>query len=409
MARFHWKGFVDSKRMEGDIDAMDETQAKMLLAQQHVTILELKASSSTTVKRKGGRSVQAKKGKVPEEQLLVLLKKFSSMINAGLPVLEALSMLKDQASSPALLYVLNDIYHFVERGNPVSNAFARHPEVFDSVFINLLRAGEVSGKFDFFLERLVASVEKGIHIRKSVKKALFYPTILLTVATAVVTIMLVKVVPVFVDMYRGMGGELPAATRIVVAISEWLRSPEGGGLMLVTLLFSVVTIRVLSKRKPAVRRAIQRLMLRTPVAGELIVRSSMSKISLVLGNLHVAGVSINNSLEITRDSIGNLLVQEALENMKRGVLAGRPLSEMANEQEVFPLEFSQLLAVGEKTGKLGEMLEGMEKYYQEEFDNSIQNMTALIEPIMIVFLGVVIGGILMAMYMPIFNMGQMMR
>ncbi len=408
MARFHWKGFVDSKRMEGDVDAMDEAQAKMLLAQQHVTVLELKAQSAGTTVT-GGKQVKAKKGKVPQDELLVLLKKFSSMINAGLPVLDALSMLRDQASSPALLYVLNDIYQHVERGNAVSTAFAYHRDVFDSVFINLLRAGEVSGKFDFFLERLVASVEKNIHIQKSVKKALFYPTILLTVATAVVIIMLTKVVPVFVEMYRGMGGELPAATRIVVAISEWLRSPEGGGVLLVTVVGTVITLRILSQRKPAVRRFIQRQMMHLPLVGDLMIRSAMSKISLVLGNLHVAGVSINNALEITRDSMSNLLIQDALEEMKRGVLAGRPLSEMAKEQAIFPLEFSQLLAVGEKTGKLGEMLEGMEKYYQEEFDNSIQNMTALIEPIMIVFLGVVIGGILMAMYMPIFNMGQMMK
>ncbi len=409
MAQFQWKGFVDGTRTEGHIDAMDETQAKMLLAQQHVTILELKAASApAAAARKGRKGVQAKKGRVPEEELLVLLKKFSSMINAGLPVLDGLNMLRDQANSPALLYVLDDIHRFVEKGNPVSNAFARHPEVFDSVFINLLRAGEASGKFDFFLERLVASVEKGIHIKKSIKKALFYPTILLTVATGVVTIMLVKVVPVFVDMYRGMGGELPAATQMVVAISEWLRSPEGGGLLLLLLVTSTLTVRTLSKRKPAVRRWIQQQILRMPLAGEMVMRSSMSKIALVLGNLHIAGVSINNALEITRDSINNLLVQEALEQMKRGELAGRPRSEVAAEQTIFPLEFSQLLAVGEKTGKLGEMLEGMEKYYQEEFDNAISNMTALIEPVMIVFLGVVIGGILMALYMPIFNMGANM-
>ncbi len=408
MARFHWKGFVNGKRMEGDIDAMDETQAKMLLAQQHVTVLGVKASSGVVKRGKKGK-LHPKKGKVPQDELLVLLKKFSSMINAGLPVLDALGMLREQANSPALLYVLDDIYHNVERGNPVSTAFAQHREIFDSVFINLLRAGEVSGKFDFFLARLVKSVEKTIHIQKSVKKALFYPAILLTVATAVVTIMLVKVVPVFVEMYRGMGGELPMATQLVVAISDWLRSPQGGGMLLVTIVGGVTLLRFLSRRKPAVRRFVQRLMLRTPLLGEMMIRSSMSKISLVLGNLHVAGVSINQALEITRDSISILLIQESLEQMKRGVLAGRPLSEVAREQEFFPLEFSQLLAVGEKTGKLGEMLEGMEKYYQEEFDHAIQNMTALIEPVMIVFLGVVIGGILMAMYMPIFNMGQMMK
>ncbi len=407
MARFHWKGIVNAERSEGDVDAMDEQQAKMLLSQQHVTVLALQPVA-TNVVQNGEHKIRAKKGRVSEDELLVLLKKLSSMVNAGLPVLEALSMLKEQASSPALLFVMSDIHSHVERGNPVSNAFARHPDIFDSVFINLLRAGEASGKFDFFLERLVASVQKTIHIKKSVKKALLYPSILLVVATAVVTIMLVKVVPVFVEMYRGMGGELPTATQLVVAISEWLRSPEGGGALLVVLIFLAIILRYLYKHRPTIRRMMQRLFMRLPLAGQLMTRSAMSRIALVLGNLHIAGVSINQSLDITKDSIGNLLIQDALEQMKRGVLAGRALSDVARQQPVFPLEFSQLLEVGEKTGKLGEMLEGMEQYYQEEFDSAIQAMTALIEPVMIVFLGVVIGGILMAMYMPIFNMGKMM-
>ncbi len=406
MSRYHWKGFVNGQRSEGDIDAIDPTQAKMLLAQHHVTVLELRELNLQ--QGRGGRAVKARRGRVDPEALLVLLKKMSSMVSAGLPVLEALKMLRDQATTPALLYLMEEIYRFVERGNPVSAAFARHPEVFDAVFVSLLRAGESSGRFDFFLQRLVVSVEKGIHIRKSIRKAMFYPTILLTVAVAVVTIMLLKVVPVFVEMYRGMGGELPAITAIVVGVSDWLRSPLGGGMLLLVVVLMGVGTKLLLRRSSRFRRRVQQLLMRLPLVGPLITQAAMSRIALVLGNLHVAGVSINQALDITADSIENLLVRDGLEQMKRGVLAGRSLSEMAAEQKVLPLEFSQLLAVGERTGQLGEMLEGMEKFYQEEFDNTIQNMTTLIEPVMIVFLGIVIGGILMAMYMPIFNMGQMM-
>ncbi len=370
-------------------------------------MLNLSEEQSSSVQKQKG--MKARKGKVASEQLLNILKKLSSMVSAGLPLLEALGMVRDQANSPAMLYVLDDIYGFVERGHTASEAFSRHPEVFDTVFVNLIHAGETSGRFDFFLQRLVETLEKRIHVRKSIKKAMFYPAILMTVAISVVSIMLIKVVPVFVDMYQGMGGELPAITQTVVAISDWLRSGTGGGLTSLLLVGGILLLRFLYRKRPMVRRALQGMLLHVPLIGAMMMRSSMSKIALVLGNLHVAGVSIVESLEITRESISNLLIQEAVEGMREGVITGRSLSAMAAAQPIFPVEFSQLMAVGEKTGKLGEMLEGMEKYYQDEFDNSVQNMTAMIEPLMIVFLGVVIGGILMAMYMPIFNMGQMMQ
>tara|TARA_B100000424_G_scaffold265435_1_gene255055 strand:- start:423 stop:1349 length:927 start_codon:yes stop_codon:yes gene_type:complete len=305
--------------------------------------------------------------------------------------------------------VIEKIKKDLEAGNALSKCFENHPKVFDIVTVNLIKAGEASGKLDIFLERIVLSLEKREKIKSQIKSALFYPGVLFSTAVLVTIFMLIKVVPVFVKMYEGMGVEIPGPTAAIMSASAFMRSFSGGGLTLIFIVFFIFGFRYLIKTNYNVRKAWHSFVFKIPLFGNLIRKSILARVSLVMGNLNQAGVDILESLDIAKSVTTNTIVIEAIENIKKGVFSGESLTVLFSKEKIFPPTFSQLISVGEQTGSLDSMFASVAKYYEEEFDTAVSNLSSLIEPIMIVFMGVTIGGLMIALYSPIFNVGAIIN
>ena len=406
MLSFEYKGIAAGKYIEGEIDALNNAEAAHKLKEQKVIITKLTQSKKKKeeVKKKEKTSFSFGTGVKPKE-ILIFCKQFATMLRAGLPVLNTLNMLIEQTKAPGMKKIITSIRKDLEAGNALSKCFEKHPKVFDTVVVNLIKAGEASGKLDTFLQRIVISLEKREKIKSQIKSALFYPGVLLSVAILVTIFMLIKVVPVFAKMYEGMGVPVPGSTAAIMAASDFLRSASGGGLTLVIIILLIVSLRYLIKTQYKVRKAWHQLVLKLPIFGNLILKSILAKVSLVMGNLSQAGVDLLESIDIAKSVTTNTIVIEALENIKKGVFSGETLTKLFNKEKIFPTTFSQLISVGEQTGSLDEMFGSVASYYEEEFDTAVANLASLIEPIMIVFMGITIGGLMLAMYAPIFNVG----
>ena len=406
MLNFEYKGISAGKYVEGEIEAINNAEAAYKLKEQKVIITKLAQSKKKKkeIKKKEKTSFSFGTGIKPKE-ILIFCKQFATMLRAGLPVLNTLNMLIEQTKAPGMKKIIFSIRKDLEAGNALSKCFEKHPKVFDTVVVNLIKAGEASGKLDTFLQRIVVSLEKREKIKSQIKSALFYPGVLLSVAILVTIFMLIKVVPVFVDMYEGMGVEVPGSTAAIMLASDFMRSATGGGLTLVIIIVSIIVLRYLIKTQYKVRKAWHQFVLKIPVFGNLIQKSILAKVSLVMGNLNQAGVDLLESIDIAKSVTSNTIVIEALENIKKGVFSGETLTKLFNKEKIFPTTFSQLISVGEQTGSLDEMFGSVASYYEEEFDTAVANLASLIEPIMIVFMGITIGGLMIAMYAPIFNVG----
>ena len=405
MLSFEYKGIAAGKYIEGEIDALNNAEAAHKLKEQKVIITKLTQSKKKKeVKKKEKTSFSFGTGVKPKE-ILIFCKQFATMLRAGLPVLNTLNMLIEQTKAPGMKKIITSIRTDLESGNALSKCFEKHPKVFDTVVVNLIKAGEASGKLDTFLQKIVISLEKREKIKSQIKSALFYPGVLLSVAILVTIFMLIKVVPVFAKMYEGMGVPVPGSTAAIMAASDFLRSASGGGLTLVIIILFIVSLRYLIKTQYKVRKAWHQFVLKLPVFGNLIQKSILAKVSLVMGNLSQAGVDLLESIDIAKSVTTNTIVIEALENIKKGVFSGETLTKLFNKEKIFPTTFSQLISVGEQTGSLDEMFGSVASYYEEEFDTAVANLASLIEPIMIVFMGITIGGLMLAMYAPMFNIG----
>ena len=411
MEAFSYKGISDGKYVEGDIEALNVDEASHKLKEQKIIITNLIRSSKKTKKdtkdkKKGSSFSLFGKKKASVQDVLIFSKQFATMVKAGLPILQVLAMLRDQLESPAMKDIVEDIRKSLEGGVTLSKCFEKFPDLFDNVYINLIKAGEASGKLDVFLLKIVEALEKKENIKKKIKSALMYPSIMFTVAITVSAFMLIKVVPVFAKMYDGMGIELPAATATIMAMSDFLRG-TGGLILLLSLITFFITFRYLTAKNEKIRYAWHKRVLKLPIFGEMILKSMLARISLIMGNLSAAGVNLLESLEIAKSVSNNVVVLESLENVKKGVFSGDTLTKLFLKDPLFPPTFSQLISVGEQTGQLDEMFGSVAKYYESEFDTVVDNLSSLIEPIMIVFMGVMIGGLMIAMYSPIFNVGAL--
>ena len=411
MEAFTYKGISEGKYVDGEIEALNLDEASHKLKEQKIIITNIVRSS----KKKKTEEKQKKKGKgfslfgkkkAKVEDVLIFSKQFATMVKAGLPILQVLGMLRDQLESPAMKDSIEDIRKSLEGGVTLSKCFEKYPELFDNVYINLIKAGEASGKLDVFLLKIVEALEKKENIKKKIKSALMYPSIMFTVAVTVSAFMLVKVVPVFAKMYDGMGIELPTATATIMAMSDFLRG-TGGKVLLFGLIGFVLGFRYITSKNEKMKYAWHKQVLKLPVFGDMILKSMLARISLIMGNLSAAGVNLVESLEISKSVSTNVVVLESLENVKKGVFSGDTLTKLFLKDPLFPPTFSQLISVGEQTGQLDEMFGSVAKYYEAEFDTTVDNLSSLIEPIMIVFMGVMIGGLMIAMYSPIFNVGAL--
>ena len=335
---------------------------------------------------------------------MIFSKQFATMVKAGLPILNVLGMLRDQIEHPELKIIIEDIRKSLEGGLTLSKCFEKYPKVFDNIYVNLIKAGEASGKLDVFLIKLVDSLEKRERVKKKIKGALMYPMVMFVTAITVMVFMLIKVVPIFAEMYEGMGIPLPTPTAVIMAASNFIRG-TGGLIAFIIIVIGYIVFRYLTTKVPAIRYKWHQRILKMPVFGDMILKSLLARVSLIMGNLSGAGVNLLESIEIAKQVSNNDVVTLALENVKKGVFSGDTLTKLFMKELTFPPTFSQLISVGEQTGNLDEMFTSVANYFEEEFDTAVDNMSSLIEPIMIVFMGVMIGGLMIAMYSPIFNVG----
>ena len=406
MINFEYKGISAGKYVEGEIEALNNAEAAHKLKEQKVIITKLKEAKKKKVAVKKEKTSFTFGTGIKAQEILIFCKQFATMLRAGLPVLNTLEMLEGQTTRPPMKKVIATIKKDLESGNALSKCFEKHPKIFDTVVVNLIKAGEASGKLDTFLQKIVISLEKREKIKSQIKSALFYPGVLFSVAILVTVFMLMNVVPTFVNMYEGMGmgDDLPTPTAVIMSMSEFVRS-SGGLFLLIFIILFIVGFKYLISKNYNVKKGWHKIMLKLPVFGNLINKSILAKVSLVLGNLNQAGVDLIESIDIAKSVTDNVVVIEALENIKKGVFSGETLTDLFNKEKIFPPTFSQLISVGEQTGSLDEMFGSVAIYYEEEFDVAVANLASLIEPIMIVFMGITIGGLMLAMYAPIFNVG----
>ena len=401
-----YKGISGGAYVEGVVDALSLEEASFKLKEKKIIITKItreKVKKKTKGKEKKSSFSFGKKAVKPQD-VVIFSKQFATMVKAGLPILNVLSMIRDQIDHPTVKEIVEDIRRSLEGGVTLSKCFEKYPKVFDNVYINLIKAGEASGKLDLFLLKLVDSLEKREKVKKKIKGALMYPAVMFFTAITVMVFMLIKVVPVFAEMYSGMGVPLPGSTAAIMTASNFMRG-SGGGTLALVLISSYIIFKVATTKSAAMRYKWHKQVLKMPVFGDMILKSLLARIALIMGNLSAAGVNLLESIEIAKSVSNNDVVTQALENVKKGVFSGDTLTKLFLKEPVFPPTFSQLISVGEQTGNLDEMFSSVSSYYEEEFDTSVDNMSSLIEPIMIVFMGSMIGGLMIAMYAPIFNVG----
>ena len=408
MENYTYKGISGSKYISGEIEALNLDEASHKLKQQkiiitNITRIQKKGAAKTKEKKKGSKSSLFKK-KIKPQDTVVFSKQFATMVKAGLPILGTLQMLRDQTEHPTMKEIIEDIRKSLEGGVTLSKCFSKYPKTFDNIYVNLIKAGEASGKLDLFLLKLVDSLEKKEAIKKKIKGALMYPTVMFVVAISVMVFMLTNVVPVFAEMYSGMGVALPTPTAVILQASDFMRG-TGGKMVFLILVIGFAIFKYTTTKIEKIKYIWHGRVLKLPIFGPMILKSTLARIALVMGNLSAAGVNLLESLEIAKSVSTNVVVTEALENVKKGVFSGDTLTKLFLKEPIFPPTFSQLISVGEQTGSLDEMFTSVASYYEEEFDTAVENMSTLIEPIMIVFMGSMIGGLMIAMYSPIFNIG----
>jgi type IV pilus assembly protein PilC len=406
---YTYKGISAGKYIEGEIEALNQEEASHKLKGDKVIITNLVKSKKKKIEKKEkkkGSSFSFGKKKVTPADVVIFSKQFATMVKAGLPILNVLKMLRDQVENPSLKEIIEDIRKSLEGGVTLSKCFNKYPKVFDNIYVNLIKAGEASGKLDVFLMKLVSSLEKTEKVKKKIKGALMYPMVMFSTAMIVMVFMLIKVVPVFAKMYDGMGIPLPTPTRVIMNASDFMRG-SGGLTLFIVLTISYFSFKYLTTKNEKIRFWWHGRVLKLPIFGEMILKSMLARISLIMGNLSAAGVNLLESIEIAKSVSNNVVITNALENVKKGVFSGDTLTKLFLKEPLFPPTFSQLISVGEQTGSLDEMFTSVSNYYEEEFDTAVDNMSTLIEPIMIVFMGTMIGGLMIAMYSPIFNVGAL--
>jgi type IV pilus assembly protein PilC len=383
----------------GERVADNRDSLRLLLRKEQVTL--------TSVKEKGREIGIPKLGggrkKVKAKALSIFTRQFSVMIDAGLPLVQCLEILGQQQDNKFFQQTLLQVRQDVEEGSTLAAAMARHPKVFDNLFTNMVEAGEAGGILDLILQRLSTFIEKIVKLKRDVISALIYPIAVIGMAVGAIAVIMIVVIPQFQQIFLGLlgpGEQLPLPTRIVVGISDFLAG-WGGLAILVTLIGSVVGLKFYYKT-PGGRKNVDRLSLKIPILGDILRKVSVARFSRTLSTLLSSGVPIMQSLEITAKTSGNMIIEEAILKVRAGVERGESFVEPLKATNVFPHMVAQMIGIGEQTGALDSMLGKIADFYEEEVDAAIANLLTLMEPLLIGFLGVTIGSIVIAMYMPLF-------
>src|SRR5437762_355020 len=386
---------VTGERLANNREAL-----RQILRREQVTL--------TSVKEKGreiGIPRLAGRKKVKSKDLAIFTRQFSVMIDAGLPLVQCLDILSQQQSNKYFQQVLAQVRQDVEEGSTLAAAMARHPKVFDQLYSNMVEAGETGGILDLILQRLSTFIEKLVKLKRDVVSAMIYPAAVIVMAVVAVAVIMVVVIPQFQNIFLGLlgpGEQLPLPTRIVVGISDFLAG-WGGLVILVAIIASAVGIRFYYKT-PGGKRLIDRVLLKIPIFGAIFQKIAVARVSRTLSTLLSSGVPILQSLDITARTSGNVIIEEAIISVRNGVERGESFVDPLKATEVFPNMVAQMVGIGEQTGALDSMLGKIADFYEQEVDAAISNLLTLIEPILIAFLGVTIGSIVIAMYLPLFTL-----
>ena len=383
---------------KGEIEAEDEAAVRAQLRRQN-----LKAGSIKKKPKDLLENIPFLQPRIKEKDVVVFARQFSTMIDAGLPLIQCLDILGSQEQNKTFAGVITSVKEDIEGGSTLTDALKKHPKVFDDLFVNLVSAGEAGGILDTVLARLSAYMEKAIALKSKVKGAMTYPASILVVSVGVVVLLLVKVIPVFQDLFSSMGHALPAPTQFVVDASEFMRNYIL--YMIGALIVFVFAFRRYYRTEKG-RLNIDTMALKVPVFGPLLRKVAVAKFTRTLSAMITSGVPILEGLNVVSKTAGNRLVENALMETRRSISEGKTIAEPLKETAIFPPMVVQMIAVGEATGALDTMLAKIADFYDDEVDTAVSAMTTLLEPFMMVFLGVVVGGIIIAMYLPIFQMAS---
>lgn len=400
MPIYVWKG-KDRKGnpQQGEIEAPDENAVRMQLRRTQVTPSKIKPKQKDLL-----ADIAFLQPKVQTSDVVVFARQFATMIGAGLPLIQCLDILQAQQENRTFKKMLKEAKDNVESGSTLEDALKKYPNVFDNLFVNMVAAGETGGILDTILDRLSAYMEKAMKLKKQVKSAMTYPLIILVIAVLVVAVILVFVIPVFEKMFADFGGALPAPTQIVVGLSRFVKG-NIHWLILAVAGFIYGLRRYYRTEKG--RSFIDKYVLNLPVFGSLIRKVAVAKFTRTLGTMISSGVPILDALDIVAKTAGNKTVERAVYTVRSAISEGRTMAEPLGETGVFPSMVVQMVSVGESTGALDAMLGKIADYYDDEVDAAVSSLTAMLEPFMMVFLGVTIGGLVIAMYLPIFKMASL--
>src|SRR3982075_1147678 len=382
--------------VSGEATATSKAELQNILRRQQITATKMSEKGKEfNLPTFGGGSVNAK-------ELAVFTRQFSVMIDAGLPLVQCLEILAGQQENKFFQKVLTGTRSQVEGGATLSAAMRSSPKVFDSLYVNMVEAGETGGILDTILQRLSTYIEKNVKLQRAVKSALVYPVGVLTVAGGVITLLLWKVVPIFATLFAGLGVDLPLPTKIVIALSNFVGSIFG--LLILIVLGAAIFGMKVWYGTPQGRFVLDTIILKLPVLGLLMRKIAVARFTRTLGTLISSGVPILEGLDITAKTAGNAVVERALQQVRKSLEEGKSLTEPLRDAEVFPGMVTQMIAVGEQTGAMDAMLQKIADFYEEEVDAAVKDLLTALEPIMIVFLGVVVGGVVISMYLPLFSL-----
>lgn len=399
MPVYTWKGTNSyGEKRKGEIEAPDQAAALAQIKRLRISEPIIKEKPKNLL-----AGISFFQPKVTGRDLVIFTRQLSTMIDAGLPLVQGIQILEQQQENPTLKQALAKIRNDVESGATLADAMRKHPKIFDTLFNNMIEAGETGGILDTILRRLASFMEKSMALKKKITGAMTYPIICLAISILILIVIMVFVVPVFDDMFRGFGSSLPLPTQIVVNMSRFFKSN------IIYILMGIVAIIFCIKKFYSTEKGqvlIDKLLLKLPVIGLLLRKVAVAKFTRTLSTMLQSGVPILEGLQVVAKTAGNKVIEAAVYRVADGISEGRPMAEPLEESGVFPNMVVQMINVGESVGALDAMLEKIADFYDGEVDQSVDNLTAMIEPFMMVFLGGMIGGLVVAMYLPIFKMAS---
>lgn len=394
MPIFEYKGkTLAGTSVSGELKAKDRNELEKLLRNNKILV-------SSVIKKPSSINFSFGRKKIKKVHISRFTRQFATMIGAGLPMVQCLEILGQQSDSAEMRKVVSQVKESVQAGTTLAEALSRHKKTFDDLYVNMVDAGEIGGALDTILIRLAVYREKADALVRKVKGALIYPAVILVVAIGVTTLMLTFIVPIFAKMFSGVGAELPGPTKFVLGLSQFLRANFLAGLIFFVL--AAVGLRFYARTDQG-HLTIDKLLLKLPLIGDLLRKSAISRFTRTLGTLISSGVSILEALDITAKTAGNKVIQNAIKKSVVSIAEGETITQPLKETGVFPPMVTQMISVGEKTGGLDDMLNKIADFYEEEVDAAVSALTSIIEPVVIIFMGVIVGGILISMYLPMFD------